>query len=122
MRPASSYRVCPAGHGAGMGVLFLMWNVPYAVALWHPLRHRISLYEALAMQAIGLLGESLIYLSLSPEPRWRAAAWPGSSPSARRACSCFHCGGVAGASLGAVTASPGAGASEAVLGKPVLPR
>jgi hypothetical protein len=48
----------------GIGLLFLMWNVPYAVALWHPLRHRVSLYEALAMQAIGLLGESLIYLSL----------------------------------------------------------
>ena len=41
-----------------------MWNVPYAVALWHPVRHRVSLYEALAMQAIGLLGESLILLSL----------------------------------------------------------
>jgi hypothetical protein len=50
----------------GLGVLFLMWNVPYAVALWHPLRYRISLYEATAMQAIGLLGESLIWLSLPP--------------------------------------------------------
>jgi hypothetical protein len=49
----------------GIGLLFLMWNVPYAVALWHPVRHRVSLYEALAMQAIGLLGESLIFLSLS---------------------------------------------------------
>jgi hypothetical protein len=48
----------------GVGVLFLMWNVPYAVALWHPLRYRISLYEATSMQAIGLLGESLIWLSL----------------------------------------------------------
>ena len=57
-----------AGEAAvrGIGVLFLMWNVPYAVALWHPLRHRISLYEATAMQAIGLLGETLIWLSLSP--------------------------------------------------------
>ena len=56
----------PAGVAAvrGMGVLFLMWNVPYAVALWHPVRHRVSLYEALAMQAVGLLGESLILLSL----------------------------------------------------------
>lgn len=48
----------------GMGVLFLMWNVPYAVALWHPVRHRVSLYEAVAMQTIGLIGESLILLSL----------------------------------------------------------
>jgi hypothetical protein len=47
----------------GLGVLFVMWNVPYAVALWHPVRHRISLYEALAMQTIGLVGESIIYFS-----------------------------------------------------------
>lgn len=48
----------------GLGVLFLMWNVPYAVALWHPIRQRVSLYEAVAMQAIGLVGESLILWSL----------------------------------------------------------
>jgi hypothetical protein len=55
-----------AGEAAvrGMGVLFLMWNVPYAVALWHPVRHRVSLYEAVAMQTIGLIGESLILWSL----------------------------------------------------------
>jgi hypothetical protein len=50
----------------GMGILFLMWNVPYAVALWNPLRYRVSLYEATAMQATGLVGESLIYLGLAP--------------------------------------------------------
>ena len=44
-----------------LGVLFVMWNVPYAVALWHPVRHRISLYEA---QTIGLLGEAIFYLLL----------------------------------------------------------
>ena len=48
----------------GIGVLFLMWNVPYLVALWHPVRHRISLYEALAMQSIGLVGEGIIYLTI----------------------------------------------------------
>lgn len=48
----------------GMGILFVMWNVPYAVALWNPLRHRLSLYEAAAMQAIGLLGESLLLAGL----------------------------------------------------------
>lgn len=47
----------------GLGVLFLMWNVPYAVALLHPLRRRVSLYEALAMQTIGLLGETLLLLT-----------------------------------------------------------
>lgn len=48
----------------GLGVLFLMWNVPYAVALWNPIRYRISLYEALLMQTIGLVGESIIYATL----------------------------------------------------------
>ena len=46
------------------GILFIMWNVPYAVALWNPVRYRISLYEALAMQVIGLTGEILIFISL----------------------------------------------------------
>ncbi len=55
----------------GMGVLFLMWNVPYAVAFSHPLRRHVSLYEALAMQTIGLLGESFIYATL---PAAHAAA------------------------------------------------
>ncbi len=50
----------------GMGVLFLMWNVPYALALWHPVRNRLSLLESLAMQAIGLIGENLIFASLDP--------------------------------------------------------
>jgi hypothetical protein len=53
----------------GVGVLFLMWNIPYAVALWHPVRYRISLYEATAMQTIGLLGEMLIWLSQPPAHR-----------------------------------------------------
>lgn len=46
------------------GVLFLMWNVPYAVALWHPVRYRVSLYEALVMQTIGLAGETVIFFLL----------------------------------------------------------
>ncbi len=48
----------------GVGVLFLMWNVPYAVALADPRKHRLSLYEAVAMQAIGVIGESWIAASL----------------------------------------------------------
>jgi hypothetical protein len=44
----------------GVGLLFLMWNVPYAVALWHPRRHRLSLWEAIAMQGIGLGGEAVL--------------------------------------------------------------
>lgn len=53
--------------GAGMvralGILFLMWNVPYVVAAAQPVRWRISLYEAIAMQAIGLMGESLLLVT-----------------------------------------------------------
>jgi hypothetical protein len=41
-----------------------MWNIPYLVALWHPHRHRISLWEALAMQAAGVIGESAIFFTL----------------------------------------------------------
>jgi hypothetical protein len=48
----------------GMGILFLMWNVPYAVALWDPVRHRLALFEALAMQSIGLAGELFIFFTL----------------------------------------------------------
>jgi len=48
----------------GIGVLFLMWNIPYLVALLQPRRHRLSLYEAVAMQAIGFSGEGLLFLSL----------------------------------------------------------
>ncbi len=47
-----------------MGILFLMWNVPYAFALVHPVNHRLSLWEAWGMQAIGLLGETLLLASL----------------------------------------------------------
>jgi hypothetical protein len=52
-----------AGMVRGMGILFLMWNVPYAVALVHPIRWRVSLYEAIAMQAIGFAGEALLLLT-----------------------------------------------------------
>ena len=56
-----------AGEAAlrGVAVLFIMWNVPYLVACWHPLRHRLSLWEALVMQALGVLGETAILFSLS---------------------------------------------------------
>jgi len=53
--------------GAGMmralGLLFVMWNVPYAFACVHPIKYRTSLIEALLMQTIALLGETLILLT-----------------------------------------------------------
>jgi hypothetical protein len=51
----------------GLGVLFLMWNVPYAVAIWNPVRYRLALWIAIAMQAIGLVGEIWIALLLPVE-------------------------------------------------------
>jgi len=44
----------------GIGVLFTMWNVPYLFALYNPFRHRLSLYEAILMQLIGITGETWI--------------------------------------------------------------
>jgi hypothetical protein len=57
-----------AGSGMvrGMGILFLMWNVPYAAALIHPVRWRVSLYEAVIMQAIGLAGETFLLATFPP--------------------------------------------------------
>jgi hypothetical protein len=51
----------------GFAVLFVMWNIPYLVALWNPQHNRLSLWEALVMQTIGMIGESLILLSIPAE-------------------------------------------------------
>jgi len=48
----------------GIGILFLMWQVPYVFALVHPLRNHRSLLEAVLMQAIGLVGETLLLRSI----------------------------------------------------------
>ena len=50
----------------GVAVLFIMWNIPYLVACWQPRHRRLSLWEALTMQTIGVLGETFILLSLPP--------------------------------------------------------
>ncbi len=49
----------------GFGILFTMWNVPYAFAAYHPLRNRLSLIQALIMQAIGAAGETILLLTTS---------------------------------------------------------
>lgn len=46
----------------GMGILFLMWNVPYVFAVIHPLKHRISYFQAVIMQFIGLSGETFLWI------------------------------------------------------------
>ena len=44
----------------GYGILFLMWQVPYVFALLHPVKFRFSLWQALIMQVIGTVGESIL--------------------------------------------------------------
>ncbi|MEL7645477.1 MAG: hypothetical protein AAGU04_04310 [Anaerolineaceae bacterium] len=51
---------------AGVGILYLMWQVPYVVALTNPMTYKISLIEALLMQFIGLIGESWLLGSIDP--------------------------------------------------------
>jgi branched-subunit amino acid transport protein len=53
----------------GFGVLFLMWNIPYIVALLDPYKYSTSLIEAVIMQLIGFVGELFILLNLPPEYR-----------------------------------------------------
>lgn len=48
---------------SALGILFLMWNVPYLFALTNPLKYRTSLIQAVIMQAIGLAGESILFLN-----------------------------------------------------------
>jgi hypothetical protein len=60
----------------GMGILFLMWNVPYFLAATDPDRYRISLFEAIVMQAIGLVGELLLLATFPPgHALVRATVW-----------------------------------------------
>jgi hypothetical protein len=48
----------------GMGILFLMWNVPYVFAAVNPVRYRLALICAIIMQFIGLIGETYILSTL----------------------------------------------------------
>jgi hypothetical protein len=52
---------------SGYGILFLMWQVPYVFALLHPVRFRISLWQALIMQAIGVTGETILLFTIPGE-------------------------------------------------------
>ncbi|MBE0684447.1 MAG: hypothetical protein IH585_00450 [Anaerolineaceae bacterium] len=51
---------------AGVGLLFIMWNVPYAFALWNPIKNRISLLQATIMQTFGVIGETALLYRFSP--------------------------------------------------------
>ena len=47
-----------------LGILFLMWNVPYAIAIYQPYQYSVALISALLMQLIGFVGETWIYFSI----------------------------------------------------------
>ena len=48
----------------GMGILFLMWNVTYPLAMWHPWRYRWLVLIIICQQAVGLSGETWMLLVL----------------------------------------------------------
>ncbi|MDR2716140.1 MAG: hypothetical protein LBB46_05295, partial [Coriobacteriaceae bacterium] len=48
----------------GIGIAFLMWNVTYPLVVFNPCKHRVLFMVVLAQQVIGLVGESVIYLTL----------------------------------------------------------
>lgn len=48
----------------GYGILFLMWNATYPLVILQPQRQRTLFAVVLAQQAIGVLGESWMWLAL----------------------------------------------------------
>lgn len=49
-----------------LGILFLMWNATYPLVLWQPQKYRALWGVMLVQQAIGVVGESALWLSLPP--------------------------------------------------------
>lgn len=50
----------------GMGILFLMWNATYPPVLARPDRQRVLFAVILAQQAIGVIGETVMWVTLPP--------------------------------------------------------
>jgi hypothetical protein len=84
LRPSAylhSFEVAGGGIGAealvrGLGVLFLMWQVPFLPVIWHPGRHRNCHICVLGMQFVGLLGESIMLFTLpAGHAPLRATGW-----------------------------------------------
>jgi len=64
-----SFEVSDCGVGGellvrGLGVAFLMWQVPFLPVIWRPGRNRVCFCCLLGMQAIGLAGETLMLAGL----------------------------------------------------------
>ncbi len=56
----------------GMGILFLMWNATYPPVIINPLKYKVLFGVILIQQAIGLIGESWLILTL---PVGHPALW-----------------------------------------------
>jgi hypothetical protein len=67
----------------GIGILFLMWNVTYPLAVWRPWRYRWLFLIIILQQVIGLAGETWMLLTLPPghaalaATGWRFVAFDG---------------------------------------------
>jgi hypothetical protein len=67
----------------GIGILFLMWNATYPLAIAHPWRYRWLFAVVIVQQAIGLAGETGMLLALPPGHEtlaatgWRFVAFDG---------------------------------------------
>lgn len=48
----------------GLGVAFLMWQVPFLPVIWHPGRFRACYLCVLGMQLVGVVGESIMLAGL----------------------------------------------------------
>ena len=64
-----SFELVGAGLGGevmvrGLGVAFLMWQIPFLPVIWHPGRHRTCFLCLLGMQLVGLVGESIMLAGL----------------------------------------------------------
>lgn len=68
----------------GLGIAFLMWQVPFIPVIWNPGRQQTVFACLLGMQLIGLLGESLMMVllpdgnSLLRATGWRFILFDGS--------------------------------------------
>ncbi len=67
----------------GIGILFLMWNVTYPLAIRDPWRYRWLFLIVIIQQVIGLAGETWMLLTLPPghaalaTTGWRFVAFDG---------------------------------------------
>lgn len=60
----------------GIGILFLMWNVTYPLVIFQPIRYMTLFGIILVQQAIGVVGETWLWLSIPPgHTALRATGW-----------------------------------------------